>query len=143
MSSDIRLWYIDIEGYFWRKKRRNIWTPLLPQKDIEHKLQVCHILFIEQFECLFTLRIVFSCSYTVQEYQLRHWHHLVEIHFFISLFLTGMTYVAVLGYDHSPVGWPLCCINSLSKEWTSYPEHRAVARRTCKAWSLACFHPCI
>jgi hypothetical protein len=131
--------------WYWRicfKKKNDIWTPIAFKKRYWTPASSLP-LFIELFEWLFTLGIVFSCSYIVQVYQLRHCHHLVEIHFFISLFLTGMTYVAVLGYGHSPVGWPLCCINSLAKEWTSYPEHRAFAWRTCKAWSLACFHPCI
>ena len=66
------------------RKKNNIWTPIAFKK-IYWTPASSLPLFIEPFEWLFTLGIVFSCSYIVQVYQLRHCHHLVEIHFFYIL----------------------------------------------------------
>ena len=133
-------WTIWVVIHFRNCLFRFIHSPSIPTKAFPTPASSLP-LFIELFEWLFTLgivRFIRSPSIPTKAFPPSCWNP-----FFISLFLTGMTYVAVMGYDHSPVGWPLCCINSLSKEWTSYPKQRAFVWRTCKAWSLACFHPCI
>jgi hypothetical protein len=73
--------------WYWRicfKKKNDIWTPIAFKKRYWTPASSLP-LFIELFEWLFTLGIVFSCSYIVQVYQLRHCHHLVEILFFYIL----------------------------------------------------------